>query len=216
MTHRISVGRPVWAYVAALCLGGSAAVASCYNGDQSCGEAYNPNDLGDHCPYGPAGGPKPGAFPADCPAIDPITDVAACNGVSWPAVHAMMLDPNRGNCTNSGQGCHSLDGVGNVDALVADVANPNNPADNGKAFLDALSVYVGGFGTAYPNVVNNDAVPRLYYDRATPSKSWWLCNLKGDAGSLMPQGKPRMAEADILLLQQWLACGAKDDPARSP
>lgn len=214
MTHRIRVNRPIWAYVGALCLAGSAAVASCYNGDQSCSEAYNPNDLGDHCPYGPPGGPKPGAFPSDCPNIDPITDDAVCGAATWDAVHAMLLDPKRGNCTNSGSGCHSIDGIGGVDAFVADPANPNDPADTGEALLDALAVYAGSFGAAYPNIVNNDAVPRLYYDRDAPAKSWWLCNLKGDAGTLMPDGKPRLLQADVTLLEQWLACGAKGDPGR--
>lgn len=212
MTHRIWVGRPVWAYAAALFLAGSLAVSSCYNGDQSCAEAYNPNDLGDHCPYGPPGGPKPGAFPADCPSI-PDPDPAQCATVTWPTVHAMLLDPVKGNCTNAGNGCHT-NAIAGVASLVADPLNPNDPADTGEALLDGLAVYVGNFGNAYPTVVDNDAVPRLYYDREAPERSWWLCNLKGDAGSLMPQGKPRLSEQDIALLQLWLACGAVDDPGR--
>jgi hypothetical protein len=211
MTHRIWVGRPVWAYVAGLCLAGSLAVASCYNGDQSCSEAYNPNDLGDRCPYGPPGGPKPGAFPSGCPSIETL-EGADCEGVTWAAVHARLLAPESGNCTNAGKGCHT-NPIVDVAAFV-DPANPASPMDDGRLFLDALAKYTGTFGSAYPTVKDNDAVPRLYYDRESPELSWWLCNLRGDAGSLMPSGKPRMSEEDIALLEKWLACGAADDPGR--
>jgi hypothetical protein len=212
MKHRIRVGRPVgrpvWAYVAALCLGASAAVASCYNGDQSCGEAYNPNDLGDHCPYGPPGGPKPGDFPSDCPTIEKLP-AAECAGVTWPAVYALLLSPQSGNCTSGGKACHT-----NQIGDIAPFVDPVTPEDGGKAFLDALAKFNGSFGNAYPTIKDNNAVARLYYDRESPELSWWLCNLQGDAGSLMPSGKPRMTEADVLLLEQWLACGAGDDPGR--
>ncbi len=208
MTHRIWVGRPVWAYVAGLCLAGSLAVASCYNGDQSCAEAYNPNDLSDHCPYGPPGGPKPGAFPSDCPTIQPL-DAAACADVDWATVHALLLAPESGNCTNAGKSCHT-----NQIVDVAAFVDPAAPDDGGRALLDALAKFTGSFGNAYPTIKDNDAVPRLYYDRESPELSWWLCNLRGDAGSLMPSDKPRMTEAELDLLEQWLACGATDDPGR--
>lgn len=212
MTHGNRVERPVWAYVAALCLAVSGALASCYNGDQSCAEAYNPNDLGDHCPYGPPGGPKVGDFPDGCPkltALDPADP--ACTGVTWATVHAMMIDPDRGNCV--GNGCHQNNGIGGIDSLVADPQNPTDPADTGLAMLDSLSIFAGNYGTAYPNVVGANAVPRLYYDRDQPERSWWHCNLKGDAGSLMPRGKLRLGATDIELLETWLACGAPGDPA---
>src|SRR5262245_49997369 len=157
MTHRIWVGRPVWSYVAALCLAGSAAVASCYNGDQSCAEAYNPNDLGDHCPYGPPGGPKPGAFPSDCPTIQPL-DATACAGVTWAPIYALLLAPESGNCTNAGKSCHTNQ-IGDVDAFL-DPANPTAIGD-GKVLLDALTKFTGSFGNAYPTIKDNDAVPRL-------------------------------------------------------
>lgn len=206
MTHRNRVERPVWAYVGALSLAGSAAIASCYNGDQSCAEAYNPNDLGDHCPYGPPGGPEPGGFAPDCPPLQKL-DAASCAGVAWAPVYALLLSSQSGNCTNNGVGCHS-----NQVGKVAPFVDPANVNDNGKALLDALAKFNGSFGNAYPTTKDNEAVPRLYYDRDAPEQSWWHCNLRGDAGSLMPSGKPRMTEADIQLLEQWLACGAPEDP----
>jgi hypothetical protein len=201
MTREISAGRPIWAYIGALCLAGSAAVASCYNGDQSCAQAYNQNDLGDHCPYGPPGGPKPGAFPSDCPLIDPIDDDAVCNAVSWTQVHDVLIAPEKGNCTDSA--CHA-----NPIVDIAAFVPAGGGDDGGKTMLDALAKFTGSFGNAYPTVQGGDAVPRLYFDRASPERSWWLCNLRGDAGSLMPSQKPRMSEEDITLIEQWLACGA--------
>jgi hypothetical protein len=206
MTHRIWVGRPVWSYVAALCLAGSASIASCYNGDQSCGEAYNPNDLGDHCPYGPPGGPKPGAFEPDCPRLEPLTGTA-CDTVTWAAVHARMVDPTSGNCADPTQGCHTNPLVG-----LGSFVDPANPANDSKAFLNAMAGFTGKFGVDYPTVDGTDLVPRLYYDRAAPHLSWWPCNLRGDAGNLMPKYQARMAPADIDLLETWLACGAPGDP----
>lgn len=208
MTQRIWVKRPVAVYIGAVGLAASLAISSCYNGDQSCGEAYNPNDLSDHCPYGPPGGPKPGAFPSDCPPIETRSG-DQCTGANWAAVYAVLLQKESGNCTNAGIGCHT-----NQVVDVAAFVGADGVDDGGILLLDSLSKYTGSFGNAYPTVKEGEAIPRLYYDRAEPAQSWWLCNLRGDAGSLMPSGKPRMSEADIELLEQWLACGAADDPGR--
>src|SRR5262245_44652172 len=89
----------------AFAAGAALFLASCGVGDQSCAEAYNPNDLNDHCPYGPPGGPKQNqGGPEDpCPEIAKQT---GC-GVDFNEVFARFEAQASGNCTNQGAGCHT-------------------------------------------------------------------------------------------------------------
>ena len=178
---------------AAVALLASVAFSACYTGDQSCAEAYNQNDPNDHCPYGPPGGPKISNDNApDCPLITKIpAGDPQCTTISFADVYPRMIAPDGGNCTNAGSGCHSSV-IKGIDPFTK---------DDPQAMLDALSVYKGEIG-------------RKYYDPDASEKSWWVCNLRGDAGKLMPTGAtPRMQNADIALVEKWLACGGKAAPA---
>lgn len=190
MTHGFWVGRPFLATAAALAVGASLAFSACYTGDQSCAEAYNQNDPNDHCPYGPPGGPKISADNTpDCPIITKLDPAGADCQLTFADAYARLDAPDGGNCSNGGSGCHS--------ATIKGIAPFTDP----QAMLDALSVYKGEIG-------------RKYFDPDNPEKSWWVCNLKGDAGKLMPTGAtPRMKAADIALVERWLACGAPPAPA---
>ncbi len=175
-------GNPLAMALAILALGTSVAFSACYKGDQSCSEAYNPNDPDDHCPYGPAGGPKLGQSAPKCPEV-PKVPAEECN-VGFPAVYARLEAADGGNCSSNGQGCHSykIKGI--------------EPFTDEQAMLDALAAYKGDVG-------------RKYFDPEAPQKSWWVCNLRGDAGKLMPQNPtPRMNASDIALVEKWLGCGA--------
>lgn len=196
MTRGFWVGRPLVLYAGALFLAASVAVSACYTGDQSCAEAYNLNDPNDHCPYGPPGGPKlnDDTTPA-CPEVaqinpaDPSCLNAAGKKLSFVAdVYPRMEAADGGNCSSGGTGCHTstIKGI--------------TPFEDPTTMLDALAVYKGEVG-------------RKYYDPEAPKKSWWICNLRGDTGKLMPTGgTPRMKAEDILLTERWLACGATISP----
>lgn len=190
MRHGIWVGRPFTLAAAALALGVSLAFSACYTGDQSCAEAYNQNDPNDHCPYGPPGGPKiSNANAPDCPLITKLDAASAECQVTFADVYPRLDAADGGNCSNNGTGCHS--------STIKGIA----PFTDAQSMLDALSVYKGEIG-------------RKYYDPDVSEKSWWVCNLKGDAGKLMPTGAtPRMKNEDILLVERWLACGGKPAPA---
>ncbi|MEZ4313370.1 MAG: hypothetical protein R3F14_35560, partial [Polyangiaceae bacterium] len=168
----------------------SAGIGACYNGDQSCSEAYNPNDPNDHCPYGPPGGPKLTENALTCPEV-PKVDPADCQGVSFTEVYAVLqapVDTGGGNCSGGETGgCHSnpIKGIA--------------PLKGEQEMLDALSVYKGEVG-------------RKYFDPEEPTKSWWVCNLRGDAGKLMPTSG-RMNAANIAAVEKWLGCGAPLTPA---
>lgn len=194
MTHRIWVGRPVLFGAAALALLTSLAFSACYTGDQSCAEAYNQNDPNDHCPYGPPGGPKVSNSNApDCPLITKLDAASDECKLTFADVYPRMIAADGGNCSNNGTGCHS--------SSIKGIA-PFKEQDP-QSMLDALSVYKGEIG-------------RKYYDPDASEKSWWVCNLRGDAGKLMPTGAtPRMTNADIALVEKWLACGGKPAPAAS-
>ncbi|MBK8258316.1 MAG: hypothetical protein IPK82_37315 [Polyangiaceae bacterium] len=183
MTHRIRVA---WLCAAFTALGVSLAISACYNGDQSCSEAYNPNDFGDHCPYGPPGGPKlTGENAPKCPEIAKLDSASPECAITFTEVYARLDAADGGNCSNGGQGCHT--------GSIKGIASLNGE----QAMLDGLAVYKGEVG-------------RKYFDPEEPLKSWWVCNLRGDAGKLMPTGgTPKMKAADIALVEKWLACGAK-------
>jgi hypothetical protein len=160
----------------------SAAIGACYTGDQTCSEAYNPNDVNDHCPYGPPGGPGKDTSAPACPTI--TADGAADCSIGFTKVYERLTAADGGNCTAGGNGCHT--------STIKGIAPFKDP----QAMLDALSVYKGEQGT------------RKYFDRDNPTQSWWVCNLKGDTGTLMPTGgTPRMKSADIKLVNNWLFCG---------
>lgn len=184
MTRGIWVKRPIACSVAAAAFVVSVAISACYSGDQSCSEAYNQNDPDDHCPYGPPGGPKLSESAPDCPQVPKLSPSAEECKIGFPEVYARLEAPDGGNCSNAGSGCHTLK-IKGIEPFVDE-----------QGMLDALSAYKGDVG-------------RKYFDPEAPEKSWWICNLRGDAGKLMPQNPtPRMKGDDILLVERWLGCGA--------
>lgn len=184
MMREKRVDRPVAISIAALGLAISVAFSACYTGDQSCSEAYNPNDPNDHCPYGPPGGPKLSEDAPACAKVPQLDKQSAECQVGFPEVYARLEAPDGGNCSNNGTGCHSLPVKG------------IEPFGDPQGMLDALAAYKGEIG-------------RKYFDPDNPTDSWWVCNLRGDAGKLMPQNPtPRMSSADIALVERWLGCGA--------
>ena len=185
MRHRIWVGRPFFVTVAAVAFAASVGVSACYTGDQSCAEAYNQNDPNDHCPYGPPGGPKVDKdSPQACPLV-PKVAAADCQVGFVEDVFPVLMAHEKGNCTGGDQGgCHTFSPKGIKPFQKAGKDDPN-------AMLDALSLYRG-------------ELTRKYYDPDDPSQSWWICNLRGDVGSLMPTDKPRMSSADIAPVERWL------------
>jgi hypothetical protein len=189
MTREFRVGRSFLPCVGALFFAASLAFSACYTGDQSCSEAYNPNDKNDHCPYGPPGGPGPAA---DCPIIKtiPASD-PSCKINFEDDVYEIANGPNGGNCSDPNNlGCHGK-------AELKKIAVWNTPQE----MLDSLSRYKGEVGKGDPE--------RTYFASTAPEKSWWVCNLRGDNGSLMPRGTtPIMKPMDIAVIEHWLACGA--------
>lgn len=170
--------------MAALAFAVSAVFAACFNGDPSCSEAYNQNDANDRCPYGPPGGPKLSESSPDCPEVPKLSASSEECKVGFPEVYARLEAADGGNCSNGGAGCHSLK-IKGIEPFVDE-----------QGMLDALSAYKGEVG-------------RKYFDPDAPEKSWWVCNLRGDAGKLMPQiPTPRMKAEDIALVERWLGCGA--------
>lgn len=170
--------------MAALAFAVSAGFAACFNGDQSCSEAYNPNDPDDHCPYGPPGGPKLSESSPDCPNVPKLSPASEECKIGFPEVYARLEAADGGNCSAGGNGCHSYL-IKGIERFV-----------DQQGMLDALSAYKGDIG-------------RKYFDPDAPEKSWWICNLRGDAGKLMPQNPtPRMKGEDIALVERWLGCGA--------
>ena len=53
-------------------------------------------------------------------------------------------------------------------------------------------------------------------DPLKSTKSWVVCNLRGQAGSLMPLGRPRMSVGDVAIVEKWLGCGAPPAPPPPP
>lgn len=170
--------------LAALAFVVSSLFAACFNGDQSCAEAYNQNDPNDHCPYGPPGGPKLSESSPDCPNVPKLSPGSEECKIGFPEVYARLEAADGGNCSAGGNGCHAY--------LIKGI----EPFGDQQGMLDALAAYKGDIG-------------RKYFDPDAPEKSWWICNLRGDAGKLMPQNPtPRMKADDIALVERWLGCGA--------
>jgi len=191
MAYGFWVGRPLAVSAGALFLAASVAFSACETGDQSCSEAYNPNEPNDHCPYGPPGGPPLSDNAPACPLVPKLDKASPECQVTFTEVYARLDAADGGNCSNGGNGCHS--------SIIKGIAPLKDP----QGMLDGLSVYKGEVG-------------RKYFDPEAPEKSWWVCNLRGDAGKLMPTGAtPRMKAQDITLVERWLGCGAPLAPAAS-
>lgn len=189
MAHGFWVGRSLGVSAGALFFAASVAFSACDTGDQSCSEAYNQNDPNDHCPYGPPGGPKLSENAPACPLVPKLDKASAECAITFADVYPRLDAADGGNCSSGGNGCHSN--------IIKGIA----PLKTEQAMLDGLSVYKGEVG-------------RKYFDPEAPEKSWWVCNLRGDAGKLMPTGStPRMKAEDIALVERWLGCGAPLAPA---
>lgn len=160
---------------------------ACSVGDQSCAPAYNEQDLTDHCPYGPPGGPQLSAPPANaCPPPDPPSAADACGSVGWTEdVWPVLTQVGKGKGACAANGCHAPPNGAKGVSL---------PESDAAAAYDALSAYKGALTVGY-------------IDKANPTASWIACNLRGDVGIPMPY-LDVLDPDDLALVERWVRCGA--------
>jgi hypothetical protein len=172
--------------------------SACYNGDQSCTPPFDPDNLSDACPYGTPGGPKPptsgnGSACPDIPeavAADCVIDGKDVNFTDH--VYPLFADPKIGNCVDTY--CHGGKSYR---------GGTLKKFEGVQEMLDVLAAYKGVIGGAEKD--------RTYFnlDPAKARRSWVVCNLRGQAGAVMPLGLPRMSPEQLKTVESWLACGAK-------
>lgn len=153
-------------------------------GDQVCTQKSDPLDPDDDCPYGPPGGPK--VLPAPntdlCP--DPVfADSPAC-ATAWESVFAMMIDTQRGKCSNTPGNCHGV---------APGAKGFYFPADDPAKAYENMGLYLNGNGEPYAK-----------RDDAT---SWVVCNVTAAPGSAaMPPKSGLFEEADKAIVRTWASC----------
>jgi hypothetical protein len=167
-------------------------LAGCDVGDQACTDDFNYKDTDDRCPYGPPGGPQLQEIGRECPLIvfrspgDPECANATFKGDVFPRMQAT----DGGRCSLSS--CHGTEAAASAAFGVLLTEDPNQ-------FYDALTSYKDPAGDPYIEE-NNE-------------RAWMHCNVAQLPGgrSAMPKQSGLASQADIDLVNLWMACGMKND-----
>ena len=164
-----------------------ASAAGCSVGDQICTTDSVSTDRDDACPYGPPGGPAVRTVVAD-ECQDIVFDKSNCDGVTWEATFAALVDPVQGGCSESN--CHDKgDGTGAYNVYM--------PKGNAAATFKNLSEW-------------QNTLDQLYLKTDDP-EAWILCNLNGSLGGqkVMPPGVSLQAgkPAVYSIIEKWATCG---------
>ena len=158
--------------------------SGCSVGDQLCPEGTDHNEDGDSCPYGPPGGPK-GKL-ADC--VVTLISGPECETTTWrDTIYPLFNNGDilTSGCTEGGS-CHGA------------ATLPLMPKNDEATTYTNLKGFTGSVGSPY---INGDDV----------STSWIVCNLRNEVGVGMPQLTKKMQPQDALLVETWVACGAKQN-----
>jgi hypothetical protein len=164
-----------------------ASVAGCTVGDQICTTDSVSTDRDDDCPYGPPGGPAVRTVDVD-ECKDIAFDMSNCDGATWDAAYAALVDPVQGGCSESF--CHDKgDGTGAFNVYI--------PKDNAQTSFDNLVKWQNTLGQPYIKTGETEA--------------WILCNLNGSLGGqrVMPPGSNLQTQKPNVygIIEKWALCG---------